>query len=95
MSEIGSAEFDRHAIDILVLDDLGAANDIERANKIHHGNSDNIPGYTWHHLEDGRTLILIPTDLHQAYRHTGGDSYLNHGLKHYLATGEWLDDTNS
>jgi hypothetical protein len=29
-------------------------------------------GYTWHHVEDGRTMMLVPTDLHQAVRHTGG-----------------------
>lgn len=33
-------------------------------------------GYTWHHVEDGRTLILIPSDLHRAVRHTGGASLL-------------------
>ncbi|WP_442961226.1 HNH endonuclease signature motif containing protein, partial [Pseudogracilibacillus sp. SO30301A] len=29
-------------------------------------------GYTWHHVEDGRTLMLVLTDLYQAVRHTGG-----------------------
>lgn len=29
-------------------------------------------GYTWHHHQDGRTLQLIPTDLHEAIRHGGG-----------------------
>ena len=29
-------------------------------------------GYVWHHVEDGRTLILIPQDIHAAVRHTGG-----------------------
>lgn len=29
-------------------------------------------GYTWHHVEDGHTLQLVPTDLHEAIRHTGG-----------------------
>jgi hypothetical protein len=26
----------------------------------------------WHHVEDGRTLELVPKDLHEAVRHTGG-----------------------
>lgn len=29
-------------------------------------------GYTWNHKEDMMTLELIPTDLHQAVRHSGG-----------------------
>ena len=29
-------------------------------------------GFTWHHVEDGLTMMLIPTDLHNAVRHTGG-----------------------
>lgn len=29
-------------------------------------------GYTWHHVEDGVTMQLIPTDLHRAIPHTGG-----------------------
>ena len=27
---------------------------------------------TWHHKEDGRTMQLVPEDLHDAVRHTGG-----------------------
>jgi hypothetical protein len=27
---------------------------------------------TWHHVQDGRTLMLVPTDLHQAIGHIGG-----------------------
>jgi hypothetical protein len=27
---------------------------------------------TWHHVQDGQTLILVPTDLHQAVNHHGG-----------------------
>jgi RHS repeat-associated protein len=29
-------------------------------------------GYVWHHVEDARTMLLIPQDLHSAIRHTGG-----------------------
>jgi RHS repeat-associated protein len=36
-------------------------------------------GYTWHHVEDGRTMILIPSDLHRAVRHTGGVAVLRQG----------------
>ena len=29
-------------------------------------------GYTWHHHEDTQTMQLIPQDLHDEIRHTGG-----------------------
>ena len=29
-------------------------------------------GYTWHHVEDEGTMMLVPTDLHRAVSHTGG-----------------------
>jgi len=28
--------------------------------------------YTWHHVEDGRTMELVPFDLHSKVHHTGG-----------------------
>jgi hypothetical protein len=29
-------------------------------------------GYTWHHHQNGKTLMLVPTDLHDAVKHGGG-----------------------
>jgi A nuclease of the HNH/ENDO VII superfamily with conserved WHH len=29
-------------------------------------------GMTWHHHQDGKTMQLVPTDLHNAVKHTGG-----------------------
>ncbi|XXY20357.1 RHS repeat-associated core domain-containing protein [Sorangium sp. So ce216] len=29
-------------------------------------------GYVWHHVEDARTMLLVPRDIHQTARHTGG-----------------------
>jgi hypothetical protein len=29
-------------------------------------------GWTWHHHHDAETMLLVPTDLHDAIRHTGG-----------------------
>ena len=34
-------------------------------------------GYVWHHIEDGRNLILIPSDIHSLLSHTGGFSIAN------------------
>jgi hypothetical protein len=36
------------------------------------GFSQTPAGHVWHHVEDGKTLQLIPQDLHNAVRHTGG-----------------------
>ena len=36
-------------------------------------------GWTWHHVEDGRTMELIPRDLHEYVRHTGGAAAIRHG----------------
>jgi hypothetical protein len=30
------------------------------------------PGFTWHHVEDEGTMMLVPRDLHQGVAHTGG-----------------------
>ncbi|WP_373371797.1 HNH endonuclease [Archangium lansingense] len=40
-------------------------------------------GYTWHHHQDGRTMQLVPTDLHRAISHTGG-----HAAQKALEVGE-------
>lgn len=85
MSSQGFPVFDGYAIARVELPDLTGLNsgsdDIVKANLVHHGNTTSIPGYTWHHLEDGKTMILIPTELHEAYRHTGGADLLREGLR--------------
>ncbi|MBN1126825.1 MAG: HNH endonuclease [Sedimentisphaerales bacterium] len=44
------------------------------------GYPDTPKGYTWHHVEDGVTMQLVPTDLHQAVRHTGGVAVIKSGI---------------
>ncbi|MDN8588362.1 hypothetical protein B2I21_27205 [Chryseobacterium mucoviscidosis] len=34
-------------------------------------------GYTWHHHEDGKTMILVNEDIHREFRHIGGQSTVN------------------
>ena len=91
MTEVGSPVFDKYAVARIVTDGLTGANggmdDIAKANLLHHGTQDTPIGYTWHHLEDGKTMILIPSDLHEAYRHTGGADFLREGLKESLEGG--------
>jgi hypothetical protein len=36
------------------------------------------PGYTWHHCEDGRTMQLVPADIHGEVKHTGGEAVIKH-----------------
>lgn len=34
-------------------------------------------GYTWHHHQDGKTMILVDEDVHREFRHIGGQSTIN------------------
>lgn len=34
-------------------------------------------GYTWHHHEDGKTMILVDEDIHREFRHIGGQATIN------------------
>lgn len=36
-------------------------------------------GYTWHHVEDGKTMQCVPKDIH-AISHTGGAAAIKHGV---------------
>lgn len=36
--------------------------------------------HTWHHHQDGRTLFLVPSDIHSIH-HTGGGALIKYGLK--------------
>jgi hypothetical protein len=39
---------------------------------------DNRLNAMWHHLQDGRTLILVPFNLHDFVKHTGGEAIVRH-----------------
>ncbi|UPK42415.1 HNH endonuclease [Paenibacillus pabuli] len=34
-------------------------------------------GYTWHHHQDGKTMVLVQKDIHRDFRHIGGQSTVN------------------
>ncbi|AOD14079.1 HNH endonuclease [Xanthomonas fragariae] len=36
-------------------------------------------GYTWHHAQDGRTMQLVPREIHREFRHAGGASSIRNG----------------
>jgi preprotein translocase subunit SecA len=54
-------------------------NDFRDANKLA-GFKIEPKGYTWHHHQDGKTMQLIPKDLHNAFAHTGGMATTKHGV---------------
>ncbi|MDQ0213945.1 putative ribonuclease toxin of YeeF-YezG toxin-antitoxin module [Oikeobacillus pervagus] len=61
--------------------------DFENANKAARLTKDTDPpiidirkppdGYTWHHHEDGKTMMLVDEDIHREFRHIGGQSKVN------------------
>ncbi|WP_093177140.1 hemagglutinin repeat-containing protein [Pseudovibrio sp. Tun.PSC04-5.I4] len=36
-------------------------------------------GYVWHHHQDGKSLLLVPKNLHNSCRHTGGCAVIRNG----------------
>lgn len=75
-SKEGYPDFRPYAKKEVTIDNLnGGAGDFYKANK--EAGYDRTPeGYTWHHHEDGKTMLLVPTDLHSQVRHSGGASIL-------------------
>ena len=55
--------------------DYKAAND---ASGLARYGADPPANYTWHHCEDGRTMQLVPSDVHDAVKHTGGEAVIGH-----------------
>ena len=86
----GFPEFSSHAIKRIPLERGQKGNytsDFTEANK-KSGYSKTPDGYTWHHHEDGITMELIPTAIHNAARHTGGTAVVKIGKR--LAIGALL-----
>lgn len=75
----GFPKFGRYSRATVALDGLTGISDIDapRANRAV-GLGETPEGWTWHHVEDGRTMQLIPRDLHEAVDHTGGRAILRH-----------------
>jgi hypothetical protein len=78
----GFPDFKPYSIKTVTVDNLegDAYYDFIKANE--EAGFDSTPdGYTWHHVEDGRTMELVPSDLHGAVRHTGGASLIRKGIR--------------
>jgi hypothetical protein len=72
----GYPDFSPYAIETVKVDDLtGKSSDFTKANQAA-GLASKPENYTWHHHQDQQMMVLIPTDLHAAVRHTGGASAL-------------------
>jgi hypothetical protein len=67
----GYPVFTPYAIERVHVDQRGDWSDFDAANRAA-GFNETPQGFTWHHVEDGRTMELVPRELHQAVRHTGG-----------------------
>ena len=80
--EEGFPDFEPYSIKKVTVNNLegDAYYDFIKANEAA-GVSSTPKGYTWHHVEDGRTLILVPSDLHGAVRHTGGALLIRKGIR--------------
>ena len=75
--------------------DFKAANDWAVSNPALSGRFQKIPGSqkclvkfgeewkecTWHHHQDGRTMFPVPSETHNAFRHTGGKAIIERGLQ--------------
>ncbi|UEC21414.1 HNH endonuclease signature motif containing protein [Clostridium septicum] len=81
-SEEGFPNFEPYSIKKVTVNNLegDAYYDFIKANEAA-GFTSTPKGYTWHHVEDGRTLILVPSDLHGTVRHTGGASLIKKGIR--------------
>ena len=81
-SNEGFPDFEPYSIKKVTVDNLegDAYNDFIKANEAA-GYSSTPTGFTWHHVEDGRTMLLVPSDLHGAVRHTGGASLIRKGIR--------------
>jgi RHS repeat-associated protein len=71
-TEDGFPDFSLYATYEVEIDMIGnTTTDFSAANKAA-GLMSTPRGYTWHHHQDGKTMLLVPSDLHNAVRHTGG-----------------------
>ena len=56
--------------------------DFRAANKAAGFGDSSLPpkDYTWHHVEDGKPMMLVEWELHDAVRHTGVASLIKKGI---------------
>jgi hypothetical protein len=67
----GHPDFSRYATKKVEIEMTGKEIDFTRADRAA-GFKKRPENYTWHHHHDGKSMYLVPTDIHEAVRHTGG-----------------------
>ena len=67
----GHPDFSRYAEKKVKIKMTGQDSDFRLADKAA-GFSKRPSGYVWHHHHDGESMYLVPQDIHDAVRHTGG-----------------------
>lgn len=76
--ESGYPDFSPYTLQEVQIDMKGNhTSDYKQANEAA-GLEETPEGYTWHHHQDGKTMQLLPSDLHGSVRHTGGVSVVKH-----------------
>jgi len=68
----GFSDFFGVAIREVKIKQMGARYKDELAANRSAGLGQTLSGYIWHHVEEGRTMQLIPDHLHRETGHTGG-----------------------
>lgn len=76
----GYPDFSKHSVAEVKIDGLKGqyGPDEKIANKAI-GLDKTPDNYVWHHVEDGKTMQLVPKDIHAAFPHTGGASVIRGG----------------
>ena len=83
----GRPDFTPHAVEQVYVNNLTGKYDIDatRANEVAGLNKEQWEvlkqDYVWHHVEDGKTMQLIPRELHDAVRHVGGSYVIKNGIE--------------
>jgi RHS repeat-associated protein len=67
----GFPDFSKVATQTVTIKQTGGPADFAAAN-LAAGLSETPKGSTWHHVEDGTTMQLVPTDIHAKTGHSGG-----------------------
>jgi RHS repeat-associated protein len=70
----GFPDFSSVAVETVQIEYTGTRFADEAAANAEAGLESTPEGYTWHHVEDGTTMQLVPRDIHAATGHTGGFS---------------------
>ncbi len=70
----GFPDFSSVAIKTVQIDYTGTRLGDEAAANVQAGLESTPEDYTWHHVEDGTTMQLVPSDIHRLTGHTGGFS---------------------